>query len=118
MKICFYTTGDIKSIATMKRALGMADPLVNLGWEVFIIAMNTDENLKRIAMESSSAKPYYFNPTIKFKLKISFYHGLFLFLFLYIFKPFYLIEFEVIVLKYTLGIGIVAFLATFIVLYQ
>ncbi len=63
------------------------------------------------------SKPYYFNPTIKFKLKISFYHGLFIFLFLYIFKPFYIIEFEVIVLKYTLGIGIVAFLATFIVLY-
>jgi hypothetical protein len=61
--------------------------------------------------------PYYFNTSIKFKLKISFYHGLFLFLFLYIFKPFYLIEFEVIVFNYTLGIGIVAFLATFITLY-
>ena len=62
MKICFYTTGDIKSIATMKRALGMADPLAKLGWEVSVIAMKTEENLKRIALESSLAKPYYFNP--------------------------------------------------------
>ena len=61
--------------------------------------------------------PYYFNPTIKFKLKVSLFHGLFIFLFLYVFRPFYLIEFEVIILEYTLGIGIIAFLATFIILY-
>ncbi|WP_158839747.1 LytTR family DNA-binding domain-containing protein [Polaribacter sp. L3A8] len=61
--------------------------------------------------------PYYFNPTIKFKIKISFFHGLFLFLFLYLFKPFYLNQFEVIILEYTLSIGIIACLATFIVLY-
>jgi hypothetical protein len=63
------------------------------------------------------SKPYYFNPTIKFKLKMSLFHGLFVFLFLYIFRPFYLIEIEVIILEYTLGIGIIAFLATFIILY-
>ena len=63
------------------------------------------------------SKPYYFNPLLKFKLKISFFHGLFVFLFLYIFKPFYLIQIEVIILEYTLGIGIIAFLGTFIVLY-
>jgi len=61
--------------------------------------------------------PYYFNPTIKFKLKISFFHGLFIFLFLYLFKPFYLNQFEIILLEYTLGIGITAMVATFIVLY-
>ncbi|PQJ68738.1 LytTR family DNA-binding domain-containing protein [Polaribacter butkevichii] len=61
--------------------------------------------------------PYYFNPSIKFKLKISFFHGLFIFLFLYLFKPFYLNQFELIILEYTLGIGIIACLATFIVLY-
>lgn len=61
--------------------------------------------------------PYYFNPSIKFKFRISFIHGLFIFLFLYIFKPFYLSEFDVIILEYTLGIGVIAFLGTFIVLY-
>ena len=63
------------------------------------------------------SKPYYFNPTIKFKLKMSLFHGLFLFLFLYVFRPFYLIELDVIILEYTLGIGIIAFLATFVILY-
>ncbi|MEE9408782.1 MAG: LytTR family transcriptional regulator DNA-binding domain-containing protein [Polaribacter sp.] len=61
--------------------------------------------------------PYYFNPNISFKLKMSFFHGLFIFLFLYIFRPFYLSQFDVIILEYTLGIGIIAFLGTFIVLY-
>ncbi|QTD36337.1 LytTR family transcriptional regulator DNA-binding domain-containing protein [Polaribacter batillariae] len=61
--------------------------------------------------------PYYFNPSAKFKLKISFFHGLFVFLFLYIFRPFYLSQFDVIILEYTLGIGIIAFLGTFFVLY-
>jgi hypothetical protein len=63
------------------------------------------------------SKPYYFNPTIKFKFKLSFYHGLFVFLFLYIFRPFYLSQFDVIILEYTLGIGTIAFLGTFLVLY-
>lgn len=61
--------------------------------------------------------PYYFNPSVKFKFRISFIHGLFIFLFLYIFRPFYLSEFDIIILEYTLGIGIIAFLGTFIVLY-
>ncbi|WP_435414108.1 LytTR family transcriptional regulator DNA-binding domain-containing protein [Polaribacter aestuariivivens] len=63
------------------------------------------------------SKPYYFNPSTKFKLKISLYHGLFIFFFLYVFKPFYLSQFEVIFLEYTIGIGIIAFLGTFIILY-
>ena len=63
------------------------------------------------------SKPYYFNPSIKFKLKIGFYHGIFVFLFLYIFRPFYLTQFNVIILEYTLGIGLIAFLGTFLVLY-
>jgi hypothetical protein len=61
--------------------------------------------------------PYYFNPSLRFKLRISFFHGLFIFLFLYLFKPFYLNHFEVIILEYTLGIGIIASLATFLGLY-
>lgn len=63
------------------------------------------------------SKPYFFNPSKKFKLKVSFYHGLFVFLFLYIFRPFYLSLFDIIILEYTLGIGIIAFFATFIILY-
>jgi len=51
MKICFITLGDIKSIATMKRALGMANPLQALGWEVSIIALDSEENRSRIAIE-------------------------------------------------------------------
>ncbi|AUC85754.1 hypothetical protein CW731_10845 [Polaribacter sp. ALD11] len=63
------------------------------------------------------SNPYYFNPSIKFKLRISFFHGAFIFLFLYIFRPFYLSQIEVIIIEYTLGIGIIAFLGTFFVLY-
>lgn len=63
------------------------------------------------------SKPYYLNPSILFKLKISFFHGLFIFLFLYIFRPFYLVQFEIIILEYTLGIGIIASIGTFMVLY-
>lgn len=61
--------------------------------------------------------PYYFNPSIKIKLKISFSLGLFIFIFLYIFRPFYLNLFEVILLEYTLAIGITAFISAFIILY-
>ncbi|QNM85037.1 LytTR family transcriptional regulator [Polaribacter pectinis] len=61
--------------------------------------------------------PYYFNPSMKYKLKISLYHGLFIFLFLYIFKPFYLAEIDEILFEYTLGFGFVAFMGTFFILY-
>lgn len=47
MKICFITTGDIKNIATAKRALGLANPLADLGWEVSIIMENCEENKHR-----------------------------------------------------------------------
>ena len=63
------------------------------------------------------SKPYYFNPSILFKLRISFFFGLFVFLFLYIFRPFYLSLFEVIIIEYTIGIGVIAFLGTFFMLY-
>lgn len=62
------------------------------------------------------SKPYYFNPSTKFKLKISFALGLFVFLFLYIFKPFFLSTMEVILLEYTLLIGGIGFLGTFFML--
>ena len=61
--------------------------------------------------------PYYFNPSTKFKLRVSFAFGLFVFLFLYIFRPFYLSLFQVIIVEYTIGIGAIAFLGTFFMLF-
>ena len=49
--ICFVTTGDIKTNATSKRALGMANPLSDLGWRVHIIMEDTPENRHRASME-------------------------------------------------------------------
>lgn len=49
--ICFVTTGDIKTIATAKRALGLANPLADLGWKVSIILEDTDENRYRAKLE-------------------------------------------------------------------
>lgn len=62
MHICFITTGDIKSIATAKRALGLAEPLVEMGWEVSIIMEDSEENRKRVAMEckSNKVRVFYF----------------------------------------------------------
>jgi len=60
MKICFITLGDIKSIATMKRALGMANPLQSLGWEVSIIALDSEENRNRIAIECNENVEVHF----------------------------------------------------------
>lgn len=61
MKICFITTGDIKSIATSKRALGLANPLTELGWDVSIIMEDTEENHHRCEMEcDAKVKVYYF----------------------------------------------------------
>ena len=49
-KITFLTTGDIRKIATMKRALGMANPLADLGWQVSIVVMDCEENRSRIKL--------------------------------------------------------------------
>lgn len=49
--ICFVTTGDIVSIATAKRALGLANHLVDLGWRVSILMEDADENHHRVEME-------------------------------------------------------------------
>jgi glycosyltransferase involved in cell wall biosynthesis len=59
-KICFVTTGNIKYIATMKRAVGMAEPLLKNGWHVSIIALDCEENKKRIEMEAPNVDVYYF----------------------------------------------------------
>jgi glycosyltransferase involved in cell wall biosynthesis len=47
-RITFLTTGDIRKIATMKRALGMATPLADLGWRVSIVLMDCEENRLRV----------------------------------------------------------------------
>jgi glycosyltransferase involved in cell wall biosynthesis len=47
-RITFLTTGDIRKIATMKRALGMANHLADLGWNVSIVVMDCMENRARI----------------------------------------------------------------------
>jgi hypothetical protein len=62
------------------------------------------------------SKPYYFNPSAKFKFKLSFAFGLFLFLFLFFFKPFGLSRFEGALFEYSLGMGFLDFLGTFLLL--
>ncbi len=54
LKICFVTTGDIRVNATAKRALGMANPLTELGWKVYILMEDTAENKHRAAIECNT----------------------------------------------------------------
>ena len=58
--ICFVTTGDIKDIATAKRALGLANPLSDLGWEVSIIMEDTEENRHRVGLECDERVQCFF----------------------------------------------------------
>lgn len=60
MHICFITTGDIKSIATAKRALGLANHLSDLEWKVSIIMDDTEENHHRAELECDSRTKVYF----------------------------------------------------------
>jgi len=63
-EIAFLTLGDISKLPTMKRALGMANPMQELGWKVSIIAMDCAENRRRIAMEcNAKIQTYYFDET-------------------------------------------------------
>lgn len=59
-KICFITTGDIKDIATSKRALGMANPLADLGYQVYILLQDSAENRKRVELECDSRIEIFF----------------------------------------------------------
>lgn len=58
--ICFVTTGDIKNIATAKRALGLANPLFRLGWDVHIIMDDTEENRHRSSIECDKKVKVHF----------------------------------------------------------
>ena len=60
MHICFITTGDIKNVATAKRALGMSVPLINAGWRVSILMEDTDENRHRVALECTPQTEVFF----------------------------------------------------------
>lgn len=60
MKICFVTTGDITQLATMKRATGMAKPLLDLGNSVGIIALDSPNNRTRIQLEAEGVDTLYF----------------------------------------------------------
>ena len=54
--------------------------------------------------------PYYFNPSIKFEIKMSLIFGFSVFIFLYVFQPFTLSTFKDFLLEYTLIIGLFSFL--------
>lgn len=69
--ITFVTIGDIAAIATMKRALGMANPLTELGWDVSIIAMDCEENRKRISFECGKAVNVFFYAEGSVKSEVS-----------------------------------------------
>lgn len=64
--ICFITTGDIKNNASSKRALGMAKPLSDMGWKVYIIMEDTEENHHRtsFACDGRTSVFYYQAPSI------------------------------------------------------
>lgn len=57
MRICFITTGDF---ATIKRATGMANPLIETGNEVSIVALDCEKNRTRFALECPEAAILYF----------------------------------------------------------
>jgi len=48
MHLCFLTTGNIRHIATMKRALGMANHMADMGWRVSIVSLDCAENKAQI----------------------------------------------------------------------
>jgi len=76
-KNVFVTTGDIKDIVTSKRALGMANPLSKLGWDVHIVMEDAVENKNRVSLEcTTDVKLHYFSKTtaideLKIKTKIN-----------------------------------------------
>ena len=55
------------------------------------------------------ATPYFFNPSFIFKLKVSVLFGGFVFLFLYVFQPFYISFYLEIIFEFTFGIGLITF---------
>lgn len=60
MKICFISTGDF---ATIKRATGMTNPLIAMGHDVAIVALDSKKNRERFALECPNATILYFSET-------------------------------------------------------
>lgn len=56
MKIVFVTSGSFKKIATLKRATGMASPLIKRGHEVTILMEDDPSNREKAASECPEAK--------------------------------------------------------------
>ena len=67
MKICFVTSGDISRVATMKRATGLAECLVDSNYEVSIIALDCQANKDRIQYECPRSRIYYFKSSSFFQ---------------------------------------------------
>jgi len=61
--------------------------------------------------------PYYFNPSVLFKLKSSVMLGVFIFIFLYLFKPFSLSSLNYYLLEYTTAISLFSAIGTFLMLF-
>lgn len=55
--------------------------------------------------------PYYFNPSIKFKVIVSLVVGFIICFFLFVFKPFLLTNFKDFLLDYSLRVGLISFLS-------
>lgn len=56
MKIAFVTSGSFKNIATLKRATGMASPLIEMGHEVIILMEDDPSNRIKAATECPEAE--------------------------------------------------------------
>ena len=51
MRICFITFGNVTDYATLKRATGLAGPLIARGHSVSIVIEDTVDNRARLAFE-------------------------------------------------------------------
>lgn len=60
MRFTFVTHGDIQTLATVKRATGMAGPLCKAGHDVSIVIQDEPANRERISFECPEATPLYF----------------------------------------------------------
>lgn len=60
MRICFVTTGDYVSLPAMKRATGMAGPLLARGHQVGIVALDNATNRERLAADCPQAEALWF----------------------------------------------------------
>jgi glycosyltransferase involved in cell wall biosynthesis len=59
MKIAFVTIGDFSRHATLKRATGMAKPLMEAGQEVAILLEDTPANREKVRLECSDATIFW-----------------------------------------------------------